>query len=447
MVTLKIAWRDIIRQRARSWLTIGAITFCTAVLLVTMAFARGSHQQMIQSGVSMFPGHFQLQVMGYQDDPALSKCFELPEKFIKELSADERVRGVSPRIVSQGLANSADKDRTAGALMVGVRPGLERKTTKLAGNVNRGDFFKPGEKGVAVVGKTMGENLGVLPGEELRIFTQTLYGSMEMDGYTVSGYVFAGDPEMDRSLVLLPLEDTQSLLQMDAGNLVNHVAVVLESPRFFEDVFASTKGMLFELNAPRYTEIAQQNASILESPFDHSSFTKARYIMHRPDLEVLVGWRELVPELVEFVFLDNAGAVLYVAILVIVVAFVILLTVLMSVLERTREFGVMLAIGTRPKRVFRMIMIEAFLLALVGIVLGLLLGSIPAYYYSVHPIDISAYAEMARQFGMEPSISTIVLPVMYPAAAAIIFFITILVSLLPARRASRVEPVEALRHV
>jgi|GEM_PF-618338 len=447
MVTFKIAWRDIIRQRARSWLTIAAISFCTAVLLITMAFARGGHQQMIQSGVSMFPGHFQLQLIGYQQDPALAKCFSVPEKFLAEMDADERVRGAVPRIVSQGLVNSADKDQTAGAMMIGTRPGPERKTTKLAGNVQQGVFLEEGKEGFAIVGKTMGENLGVAPGEEIRIFTQTLYGSMEMDGYTVKGYVYSGDPEMDRSLVLLPLKDTQRLLRMESEDLINHVAVVLESPRFLEEVFEKARGLVFELNAPRYAQIAKQNAEILESPFNRSSYTKARYIMHRPDLKVLVKWQELMPDLVEFVFLDNAGAVLYVAILVIVVAFVILLTVLMSVLERTREFGVMMAIGTRPNRLFRMIMIEAFLLALVGIVAGLLLGSIPAYYFNSHPIDISAYAEMARQFGMEPSISTIVLPVMYPATAGIILFITILVSFFPARRAGKVEPVEALRHV
>jgi ABC-type lipoprotein release transport system permease subunit len=410
MVTLKIAWRDIMRQRSRTWLTIAAITFCTVSLLLTMALTRGMHQQMIQSGARAFTGHFQVQKKGYLEKPTLYNTFALPGQAVDALESDKRVEGVAPRVLSEGLASS--DDTTAGVIIVGVDPVREAKATTLAKSVRKGSFLDINDSQGVVLGVTLAENLKVDVGGEIQIMLQSFYGSLQLRFYKVAGVVGTGSPDFDQALLIMPLAELQSFLDME--DKISHVAVVLKNPRVRPWVMAKAQDLLDGLDGEGL---------------------------------VLVKWEKITPELYEYVMLDNAGGVLYLAILVIVVAFVVLLTITMSVLERIPEFGVQLAIGARPSTIFKIVMTESFLMGAVGIALGLLIASGPAYYWSVHPIYIESYAEAFKEFGMKPEISTILLPVMYMATFMIMMVITMGVSIFPAVRASRIKPVDALRYV
>jgi putative ABC transport system permease protein len=410
MIILKIAWRDIMRQRTRTWLTIAAIAFCTVSVLLTMAFARGEHQQIIQSGVSTFPGHFEIQKQGYLNDPALTKSFTPPAKLIKDLENDGQVQGVAPRVIYQGLASSDQS--TAGVMIVGADPALEARATTLARKVSAGRFLTAADGKSVVLGATLAENLKVKVGDEIEIMAQSFYGSLQLRFYKVLGIIRTGSPDFDQALLIMPLGELQSFLEM--GGEVSEISVVLKSPRARDRVEALARS---ELQGPAGQDL------------------------------VIVPWEKIMPEMVEFVMLDNAGAVLYLAILVVVVAFVVLLTITMSVLERMREFGVLLAIGTRPRRIFQIIMTESFLMGIVGTAIGLAIATIPSWYFSVHPINISSWAAAAAEFGMEPYLRTILMPLMYYATVVIMMIITMAVSIFPAVRAARIKPVEALRYV
>jgi len=365
---------------------------------------------MIQSGARAFTGHFQVQKKGYLDKPTLYKTFALPEQAVDALESDKRVEGVAPRVLSEGLASS--DDATAGVIIVGVDPVREAKATTLARSVRKGSFLDMKNSQGVVLGVTLAENLKVDVGDEIQIMLQSFYGSLQLRFYKVAGVVGTGSPDFDQALLIMPLAELQSFLDME--DKISHVAVVLKNPRVRPWVMAKAQDLLDGLDGEGL---------------------------------VLVKWEKITPELYEYVMLDNAGGVLYLAILVIVVAFVVLLTITMSVLERIPEFGVQLAIGARPSTIFKIVMTESFLMGAVGIALGLLIASGPAYYWSVNPIYIESYAEAFKEFGMKPEISTILLPVMYLATFLIMMVITIGVSIFPAVRASRIKPVDALRYV
>jgi putative ABC transport system permease protein len=169
-----------------------------------------------------------------------------------------------------------------------------------------------------------------------------------------------------------------------------------------------------------------------------------KLISSRLNYEV-IPWQELMPDLVQFVLIDNAGAVLWLLILLVVIAFVVLLTILMSVLERAREFGIMKAIGTRPVEIFRIILMESVLLGTLGGITGLVLGLIPSLYFTRVPVDLSSYAESLEEFGVEPYMYARLEPRMILATLAIILFITLVMTVFPAIRAARTSPVQVLR--
>jgi len=167
----------------------------------------------------------------------------------------------------------------------------------------------------------------------------------------------------------------------------------------------------------------------------------------RERIEVM-GWDELMPELVQFIVMDDVSAYIFDAILFMVVAFGILNTIQMSVFERTREFGVMLSIGTSPGQVVSMVLIESFFIALLGTVLGLLSGYGVSLYFQYNPIDYSSFSEEIAVWG----ISTTMFPADATAlnlgmTALITMALAMLFSIFPARRASKLNPIEAIRHL
>jgi ABC-type antimicrobial peptide transport system permease subunit len=162
----------------------------------------------------------------------------------------------------------------------------------------------------------------------------------------------------------------------------------------------------------------------------------------------VMAWDELMPELVQFIVMDDVSGYIFDFILFMVVAFGVLNTIQMSVFERTREFGVMLAIGTSPSQVVSMVMVESLFISLIGVALGLALGAALSWYFYVNPFDYSDYAREMSVWGM----NTVMFPaVMTAANAAVTSLVTLalalLFSVMPALRASRLRPIEAIRQL
>ncbi|HOW81248.1 MAG TPA: FtsX-like permease family protein, partial [Spirochaetota bacterium] len=230
------------------------------------------------------------------------------------------------------------------------------------------------------------------------------------DNLTIVGLFDTGNPELDQALVIMPLARAMETFTM--MGYINSIAVRLKS--------------------------------VDDMPSVRSD------IMKRTDAEEIevMGWDGLMPELVQFIIMDDAGAYITDFILLMIVAFGILNTIQMSVYERIREFGVMLAIGTRPSQVRTMILYESVFISLIGIALGLLLGSAVSYYFSIHPIDYSDYAEEMKVWGM----STLLFPARITAlnlwvTSLFILVLAFVFSFFPAQRASKLRPIEAIRHL
>ena len=262
-----------------------------------------------------------------------------------------------------------------------------------------------------LIGERLAESLQAGIGDSLLLYSVAYSLEMAYELFTVVGTMKLPDPGMERALAVVHLLDAQDFFVY--GDRVSEVAILASS--------ADDTGPL---------------VSAVSAGFPG-------------DAVEVHGWTEIMPELVQLIFLDDAGMYIMLVILVVVVAFGILNTLLMSVLERRREFGVALALGLRPRAIFGLVYLESMALAAVGLGLGLALALPLVLYLVGHPIELTSEEMVGAMelWGFEPRISWKLLPTHPLWSAVTIFGVAALAALYPAIKASRARPVDALRSV
>ena len=408
-IIIMLAWRNVWRNPRRTILTLLTIIAGCAMMIFMNAMAKGGHDQMIIDSTALNLGHIQIHEKGYWENQTIDYAFIPGKSLTNRLSADKRISGWSSRIHTEGLLSYGNN--TAPAIIQGVDPGREIKVTDLHMKVLRtGRYLRPDDVNRIVMGQILAKNLGTREGDTVNMISQAFDGSIAAEKLHIVGLISSGNPEYDRALVLMTLESADRAFSM-AG---------------FRHDIAVRCNDIDDVPLIRESIAAGINENLLE----------------------VMGWEALMPDLVQFIVIDDAGAYIFDIILFLVVAFGILNTIQMSVFERTRELGVMLSIGTRPGQVASMVLVESSFIAVLGIILGSITGAALSYYYQVHPLDFSDYAAEVSVWG----INTII----YPARATwlnltVTAFTTFVVSLFftifPARRAARLNPVEAIRHL
>ncbi len=402
-----LAWRNIWRNKRRTMITVAAVVFAVTLSIFTWCFAVGEHEQMINNTLKIHTGNLQVHDLGYWEDKTIYKSFTPPEELIDFLENDERIGAYVRRLNVDALISSGTD--TDGVLLIGVEPERELKFSSIIKKKSKGEYLETGDSEGIFIGETLAKNLNVDVGDGIIVICQDFYGGIGAAEYRLTGTFRSGSPDMDRSMAFIALDAAQYLLSMD--DRVSEVSVFLSESRALKKVTRDIKG-----------------------------------IVDLEEYEVMT-WDELLPELVQVIELDNVFGYVFFAMIMLVVIFGILNTILMSVMERYREFGVMMALGTKPGNLIRLILTESFFIALLGVIIGDILGFGIAYYYSVVPIDLSSYSASLETFGMDPHIYTKLYIWVFVLTDIIIILSTLLSALYPAVKASRLKPVRALRYV
>ncbi|MBW2557894.1 MAG: ABC transporter permease [Deltaproteobacteria bacterium] len=406
-----MAWRNIWRNSRRSVLTILAIVFATMLLVFMLSFQFGSYDTMINTAVKIHTGHVQVQAEGYRDKMDTRLVVPDPGAVSGVIKNIPEIEAYTSRANAFSLVSSSD--RTCGVLLTGIDPEREAKVSTLKKLVRRGEYLTREDTDMALVGELLARNLKVDIGDELVVLGQGRDGSVAASVLKVKGIFSSGEDKFDRNSVQMPLGYFQDVFSMRGAV---HEVVALGSS--LEDV----KKIKKELGAGVRGMDSDGNLVILD-------------------------WMELMPGIVQSIKLDLVSGLIMYVILIVVVAFSILNTFLMTIFERTREFGVLMAIGMTPGRLMKSLFLESVTITLVGIILGIISGGMITWYFQVHGILISGASELLRQYGlperMYPQLSILSVSV----GTGIVLIITILTAIYPVLKVRSLRPVEAMTAV
>jgi len=405
MKLLQLALRNVFRNVRRSLITLAAVSVGMASLVFLWGFIDGINEQMVENSTSFVSGHIKVHRSGYHAEKSLYRAMPDDEGVRAKLLASPMVQAVSSRVEDKAMLSSVNKTR--GIMVVGVDPVNEKNVTTIYQTVIRGSYLLPGDDTGVLIGDKIASVLGLDVGDEAVLLTQAVDGSIGAGRYRVVGIFDTGIDVIDSSYAFLTLTAAQDLYSL----------------------WGQATAWVARLSDRQQSALA---ATVLESSLG-------------PKYEVL-GWRDLMPSMVQMVSFHEAVNIIVIIIVFVVVGVGIANTVLMSVLERTREFGVMMALGTSRSQIIGLVILECVILGIAGLLVGLVLGVAINVGFATNGIDLTPYTAAMETM---PGLSAIIYPITrwehVAEVATIIFIISVVPALYPAWRASSVEPVTAIR--
>lgn len=403
-----LAWRNLWRHRRRTWLTVGAMIFCNALLVFLIAIQLGSYRMMIDNTLSAFTGHLQVQHPDYREEQHMELTVPDAAALAQRVRETPGVSAAAARAEAYALASS--DERSFGIQLTGVQPAVEPQVSTYPGLVAQGRYLADGQAAEVVIGRILARNLKLGLGDELTFLGSGRDGSIAAGVARVVGIVDSGIADIDRAVAQVPLGYFQQVFFM--GNRGHSVVARVQD---LEQTAAVVARLRREL--PGGGELA------------------------------VLDWDTLQPGLREAIRTDMVSAWFMYAVLIVLVALSVLNTQLMSVLERTREFGVMLALGMRPGRLARLVALETGFMSLLGLGLGALLGGLIVLYFSYIGFSYPGMAEAAAKFNLPPRIYPTISLTALLLGPLIVFAGALLAALYPALKLLRMEPVAAMRAV
>lgn len=390
-------------------MTIAAIAFASLLLVFMLSWQFGSYDTMIDSAVKIHTGHLQVQAKGYQEKMDIRLVVPDPSEIATFLATTPGVAAYTLRTNAFSLVSS--NERTYGALVIGIDPVREMKVSTLDKVIRKGRYLSEGDTDRALVGELLAKNLQVGIGDELIMLGQGRDGSIAATVVKVKGIFSSGQDEFDRNTVHIPLKYFQDVYSMNGA--VHRVVAIGES---LDDV----------------PKIKQAVAARIENADKGSQL-------------VALDWMELMPGLIQAIQMDLVSGFIFYIILIVVVAFSILNTFLMAVFERTREFGVLMAMGTTPGRLTKLLLTESVFMTLLGMIIGIIVGCLVTWYFQVHGIVISGASELMRQYGLPDRMFPQLSLLSASLGPGVVLLITLLTALYPALRARRLRPAQAMK--
>jgi ABC-type lipoprotein release transport system permease subunit len=406
-----MAWLNLWRNRRRTLLTLSSIAFGVTLAVLFTGIGDSNWREMIDLAARLGGGHVSIEHREFLDTPILKHTIRSGSALREIALADPDVERVVTRIAGQIMLSTAGQSYGAG--FIAFDPAEEDITTlSLLEAIDEGELFETSRDGGIILGRRLAENLNA------RLGSKVIYTLTDKDGEIVygvtrlSGIATTGAPTVDAGLCLLPIDTIREALGM-ADDEATQIALFLADQRDADAVAA---------------RLAKPGPELIALP-----------------------WHRSRPELAGFIAMKVAGAQLMEAIIMVLVAAGIFNTLFVSVMERTREFGIMLAIGFSPGMLFALVMFESLWLGLVGLLAAVGVTAGPYYYLATTGVDISAQLDLSGSEVAGVALDTIMNVDIYPENALVIgvaaLLATLLSGLYPAWQAGRVEPVKSIRLV
>jgi len=404
---IKIAWRNIARSPARSFITVSAIAIGLSSLIFLKGFVNGADQQMAENYTDLLIGHIQIHKIGFQKSMSIEKSMGGFGTILDTLRKNPKVTAFSERVKDFALISSPES--SAGILLLGVDPVSELKVSTIHKRIRKGEFLKKEDHDKILIGAQLSDNLKAGLGDKVVIMSQASDGSVAAAAYEVTGIIDAGAEEIDKGLAMITLKAAQDLLVLDGK-----ISEIVVKSGSLNEVDATTMFLKEKINQTKF--------------------------------EVL-NWKEISPQVYQWLQFDAVFTSLILFIVLLVVATGILNTILMAVLERTREFGIMLALGTKPGQVVLTVAAESFFLGMIGTFIGALLGTCLVIFFGTKGIDLTVISSALNSLYYDSIIYPRLDFINIGIYSLIVLAVSIIISIIPALKASRLSPIEAIRHI
>jgi len=402
---LRLAWRNIWRNKRRTIITASSIAFALFFALVMRAFQIGSYAHLIDNMVQSYTGYIQIHQKGYWNDKTIDNSFEEDKGMIDKISHIPNVTALIPRLEYFALASEGQK--TKGVAVCGTNPAAETKLTRLSKKIIAGKYLEQGDT-TAMIAEGLAGYLNLKVGDTLVLIGQGYHGASAAEKFIVSGILHFPTPGLNNQMVYLNLETAQNFFS--APDRITSLALNIK-------------------NINCLTAINKQVNTIVPS---------AAY-------EVL-DWKIMLSDWVEMIQLKQGSAFILLSILYLVVAFGIFGTLMMMVSERTREFGMMIALGMKKIQIAGVVMIEMFFLSLIGILSGISISLPVILYYHHHPLHLVGQAAKTMiDYDIEPVMPIALQSDYFINQCLVIMIIVLLALIYPFVRILRLKLIEALR--
>jgi len=400
---LTLAWKNIWRNKKRSLIILTAIALGLWAGLFSVAISIGVWEATINSTIDRNLSHIQIHTKEFKDEKLISNYIPDGNTIADDIRKDKRIKEVSGRVLIEGMASSPTS--SSGVNIIGINPENEKEVTSISSYIEEGKFFETEKRNPALIGKKLADKLGLKLGSKIVLTFQNIDTTLNYAAFRITGIFKTESTNFDQSHLFV--KNTDLYKTMESEPIISEIAIRLNSSDDLDFVYSKLQ-------------------------LDYSSLK-------------VETWKQLAPEL-EFTYeMLILELEIFLGIILAALLFGITNTMLMSVMDRIREFGVLMAVGMKRVRVFFLILIETFVLSIFGGIVGMLLGGITIWYLSDKGIDLSIFAEGLNAYGM-PTQMYPVLPLYFYFVLILMIIITaIIAAIYPSIKTIKLMPAKAIR--
>lgn len=402
-ILLKMAGMNVLRNPRRSIINLLAIAAGMAGMIFLWSFVGSIVEGVRSNAIDYVTGHVQVRPKDFEDSLSPRLTVKDRSSLESRISKDPRVKAFASRVRAEGLVQASSGSQTV--LINGIRPEEMEKVLRMKEIVTKGKYLSESSSQGIMIGDLLADELKAGIGDKIVVMSQDRKGALTGRPFLLEGIFHSGSSVMNERVIFINLKAAQDLLAMRSG--VSEILVRLDARKSvpaFENALKSAIGSTQEV----------------------------------------VAWEEVVPGLKQFVdwYAAVTRTILFVVALVISIG--IMNTVIMSVLERTQEFGVLLALGTRPLQLASLVFAETAILALVGIALGIALGMGIVRYYGMQGISLIHMSEALEANFMNKIVYTSITADRIVECTLLILAVTFLAVIYPAIRSAKLSPIKAI---
>lgn len=401
---LKLIWRNLWRNSRRTLITMASIAFAVLFAVLMKSFQDGVFNNLIKNVVGYYSGYVQIHQKGYWEEQVLDNCFALEDILTNKLQQNSQINVIVPRLETFVLISKENTSK--GCMLVGTDAVKENNLTQLKRKLIKGSYFNNKED-VVIIAEGLAKRINAKVNDTIVLFGQGFHGAMAAGKFKVKGMVHLASPAMNDAFVYLPLLAAQYYL--NAENRLTSISLGIDNPENGNTIVNDLK-----------TTIGQK-------------------------YEVMA-WQEMMPEIANHIRADGFSFYVFSGILYLIIGFGLFGTLLMMTVERTHEFGMLIAIGMKKSKLKIILLGETLMITLLGVVLGMLLSLPSVFYLQEKPIRFSGeIAKAYEQFGFEAIFPAEFNLVIFFNQSLIILCMALLIGLYPLWFVNSLNPVNAMK--